>query len=376
MKKLNLSFIALLCSSAVIAEELGQIPTVTDPNAVEMRANPNTGSGMRSVQATMPPVAPRVKDPRLIDPLGATNYKAQPTQSTATTIVQEMTPQQRAKVKEKAFERQMEYSFPMTDDQIRRVNGKMENLEKAYRQSTNPVPDYVPAEATMSFGINADMPVVMLGAKGIYETSILFTDSTGAPWEISSFNVANSTEFMAYRSENINGNQLSLLTTAPFGVTSLTVNLKGSPSPLVFQLVTGQPEAYSIFNAKVAAVGPNAPKGSRFSNLGGISGQGFNSNDDLEELLTGVVPKGLKSLTLTGQNVGNDTFAWASRDGQYIYIRTPKTINAPMPIDGGRIGGTNDMIYQLKRTQLISFAHHGRDITVKVSGMPIYSPNK
>lgn len=372
-KKLKLSIIALLCSNYVLANELGNIPTVNVPNSVEMRANPQTGQGMRSVPETMPAVNQSQKvtqnaaqtstyyqGPR---PIGS------PQGNTAQNVQQQvqLTPEQRARAKEKAFEEQMETTFPMTDDQIRRFNGKMENLEKAYRQSSNPVPNYVPAEVSVNFGVNNEMPVVMLGANSMYETNLIFTDSTGAAWEVSSFNVANKNEFFATYPENIKGNQLSLMTTAPYGVTSLSVNLKDAPSPLMFQLVTGQPEVYSLFNVKVNNIGPNAPKGTRFGNLN----KDFENNEDLETLLTGVVPKGLKELSLTGFNVSNTTFAWASRDGKYIYVRTPMAINAPMPIDGGRIGGTNDNIYQLKRTNFISFAYQGRDVTAKVSGLPM-----
>lgn len=366
-KKLSLSILALLCSQALVAAEIEDIPTVNVPNAVEVRANPQSGQGMRSVQSTMPAVNPnRNVRNQGVQPNYVNSNQGNANQTVSQT---ELTREQRERAKEKAFEQQMETTFPMTDDQIRRFNGKQENLEKAYRQSSNPVPDYVKAEVTMDFGINTEMPVIMLGAKKIYETNLIFTDSTGSPWEVSSFNVANNEEFFATSPDDIKNNHLSLVTTAPYGVTSLTVKLKGAPSPLVFQLVTGQPEAYSLFNVKVNAIGPNAPKGARFEPLN----QKFDDKGDLETFLTGVVPKGIKELTLTGFNVGNSTFAWASRDGQYIYVRTPMIINAPATIDGGRIGGTNDYIYQLKRTNFISFAYQGRDVQAKISGLPILS---
>lgn len=366
-KKLTLSLAALLCSQMVLADELGNIPTVNVSNPVEVRANPQSGQGMRSVQTTMPAVNPNSQGPQPSTNLQQMQQgqQAQATQYAQTTLTKE----QRDRARERAFQQQMETQFPLTDDQIRRFNGKVENLSKAYRQSSNPVPNYVPAEVVVNFGVNTDMPVIMLGANSIYDTNLLFTDSTGAAWEIETYNVANDTEFIATIPDAIKNNKLSLKTTAPYGVTSLTVNLKGSPSPLIFQLVTGQPEAYSLFNVKVNAVGPNAPKGTRFERMN----QEFNNNEDLETLMTGTVPKGLKELSLTGFNVNNGTFAWASRDGQFVYVRSPMQINAPAIIDGGRIGGTNDNIYQLKRTNFISFAYQGRDVMAKVNGLPVYN---
>lgn len=366
-KKITLSLTALLCSQMVLADELGNIPTVNVPNSVEVRANPQSGQGMRSVQTTMPAVNSDQQGPQPNNTnLQQTqrNQQGQTAQYTQATLSRE----QRERAKERAFQEQMESQFPLTDDQIRRFNGKMENLAKAYRQSSNPVPNYVPAEVVANFGVHTEMPVIMLGASSIFDTNIFFTDSTGAAWEIESYNVANDQEFFATFPDEIKNNKLSLKTTAPYGVTSLTVNLKNSPSSLVFQLVTGQPEAYSLFHVKVNAVGPNAPKGTRFENIN----QKFNNNEDLETLMTGTVPKGLKELTLTGFNVNNGTFAWASRDGQYIYVKSPMAINAPSIIDGGRIGGTNDYIYQIKRTNFISFAYQGRDVMAKVSGLPVY----
>ena len=367
-KKITLSLLAILCSQLVLAEEMGEIPTVNVPNSVEMRANPQSGLGMRSVQSTMPTVT-NAKGPQPIGNL----QKNQSTNDSLNTVLSgsvELTEEQRLRAKEKAFKQQMETTFPMTEDQIRRFNGKVENLDKAYRQSTNPVPNYVPAEVSVNFGVKTEMPVVMLGANSIFDTSLVFVDSTGSPWEIETYNVAKNKEFFATFPDEIKGNILSLKTTAPYGVTSLTVNLKNAPSPLIFQLVTGQPEVYSLFKVNVDTVGPNAPTGTRFENLS----KGFDDNNkDLDELLTVTVPKGLKQLSLTGFNVDNSTFAWASRDGQYIYVRSPMKVNAPMVIDGGRIGGTNDYIYQLKRSNFISFAYKGRDVMVRVSGLPVYA---
>lgn len=366
MKKLQLSFAAALviCSQNLLANELGNIPTVTVPNSVEVRANPQTGQGMRSVPDTMPPVNP-VRISQGPQPIGALHQNTQ-LQNAATAPIA-MSQEQRARAKDAAFDAQLEKNFPMTDDQIRKLNGKVENLAKAYRQSTNPVPDYVPGEVTVNFGVNGEMPVIMVGANLIYETSLIFTDATGAPWEVVSYNIPNK-EFIATFPSNIKGNHLALQTTAPYGVTSLSVLLKGAPSPLMFQVVTGQPEAYSLFNVKVNSVGPNAPKGTRFANT---NMQFNNADEDMKTLLTGIVPKGLKQLSLTGSRIGSDTFAWASRDGKYVYVRSPMKINAPNYIDGGQIGGTSDFVYQLNRTNFISFGYQGRDVTVKIQGLPV-----
>lgn len=359
-KTLLCCFVAGLFASTAQAEELDSSPQFGAGASTQAKPLYNNGKQENNY---MPPVSgtKKTQPNNVVFASAPQGGVAQ----TATTAYEDREPLTRKQVRDRAFEEFVEENTPFTEEQLRQLNGIKEGNAKAQQESTRTPPRPVADEATVSFDIGSDIPVISLDSKNV--TTLLFTDKNNYRWEILSAKVGDESGFQAHEPiKDVQTNAVSLTTTKLSGITNLSVWLRDAPAPLMFTLVAGQDKVNYVFNVKVANDGPNTPVLENFDNK--YSGKEFNDSDDFKLLKQGVIPKGLKALKMKG-NISGRAEAYASRNGQDLYVRTNMKLIAPEPTGGGRLLD-GDWVYRLPKAEIISFMYEGRVQDVIISGFP------
>lgn len=250
-----------------------------------------------------------------------------------------------------AFNQMMQQNIPLAPQQVLRLRQQIDLAQRA--SSTPPTIPPKPVSTTLMINLapGATPPAVRL-AQG-YVSSLVFVDSTGAPWPIASFDIGNP------KSMNIQwdgkSNIILLQAISPYSTGNIVIRLVGLAIPISLDLVAGQRVVDYRVDIHVSGIGPNTkevPVGTVLPNV---------ANQLLLGVLDGLAPAGSKLLTVRGA----DAQAWLL--GDKLYFRTRFILLSPGFV--GTMSSPDGMhAYELPKTSSVLVSRYGEPVELKIEG--------
>jgi intracellular multiplication protein IcmK len=222
-----------------------------------------------------------------------------------------------AAARDQAFDQLTMNTLPMTPAQIQKLRNLFADSNRAATTAPGGVPPKpVSSTQTVSLDPGATPPIIR-PYQG-YVTSLVFLDSTGAPWPIQAYDIGNPGAFNVQWDRV--SNTLMVQSQALYTTGNLVVQLKNLNTPISISLVPGQPIVDYRVDMRIQGLGPNAK-----SNVSGASLPAA-ANNDLLNVLDGVPPAKVRPLTIPGST----SQAWISEDKNgAMYLRTHYTLLSP-----------------------------------------------
>jgi intracellular multiplication protein IcmK len=194
-------------------------------------------------------------------------------------------------------------------------------------------------------------PAVRL-AQG-YVSSLVFVDSTGAPWPIAAFDIGNPKAVnMQWDGKS---NILLMQAVSPYNYGDIVIRLVGLPTPITLELVTGQRVVDYRVDIHVSGIGPNTKEVPMGTSLPESASQ------LLLGVLDGVAPAGSKTLNVSGA----DCQGWLL--GDKMYLRTRLTVLSPGWL-GKMVSPDGMQAYELPKTSSVLVSRYGQPAEIKVEG--------
>lgn len=202
----------------------------------------------------------------------------------------------------------------VTPEQIRELRRMLDARQRASSELVNP-PKPVTGSVSVSLSPGATPPVIRpyMGST----SSFVVVDSTGAPWPVENFRIANQDLFPVNRLDGPQGSAFTIDTTVPYGQSNLVLKLAGVPAPVVISLVAGQREHDARVEVRIQGRGPNSTV-SAGSLMAGTDSR-------LLPVLDGIAPSGGKPLNVGGLE---GVRAWLLPSGRLL-VRSPVKIVSP-----------------------------------------------
>lgn len=202
----------------------------------------------------------------------------------------------------------------VTPEQIRELRRMLDARQRASSELVNP-PKPVTGSVSVSLSPGATPPVIRpyMGST----SSFVVVDSTGAPWPVENFRIANADLFPIFRLDGPQGSAFTIDTTVPYGQSNLVLKLAGVSAPVVISLVAGQREHDARVEVRVQGRGPNSTVAAGSLMAG--------TDSRLLPVLDGIAPSGGKALSVGGLE---GVRAWLLPSGRLL-VRSPVKIVSP-----------------------------------------------
>jgi intracellular multiplication protein IcmK len=250
-----------------------------------------------------------------------------------------------------AFNALMQQNLPLTPQQVVRLRQLIDVSQRAAAIPANVPPKPVSTTLMINLAPGTTPPAIRL-AQG-YVTSLVFVDSTGAPWPIAAYDIGDP------KTANIQwdgkGNVMLIQAMSPYGDSDLVIRMVGLVTPITLELVSGQRVVDYRTDIHVAGIGPNTkelPTGTPLPS---------SANQILLSVLDGIAPSGSKLLSVKG----GDCQAWLV--GDTMYLRTRLTVLSPGWV--GRMVSPDGMYaYEIQKTSSVLVSQYGEPIELKVEG--------
>lgn len=250
-----------------------------------------------------------------------------------------------------AFNIMKQQNIPLTPQQILTLRQLIDSSQRA--ASTPPTIPPKPVSSTLLVNLSpGTTPPAIRLAQG-FVTSLVFIDSSGAPWPISSFNIGDP------KAVNIQwdgkSNIMAIQAVSPYSYGDLVLRLEGLPTPITLELISGQRVVDFRVDIHVPGLGPETkdiPTGVGLPN---------SANQLLLNVLEGVAPPESKQLTLCG----TEGQAWLV--GNTMFLRMRHTVLSPGWI--GKMVSPDGMIaYEMPRSSSILISRYGQPMVVRLGG--------
>ena len=242
--------------------------------------------------------------------------------------------------------------FPLTPERIIELRQMHDTTEFATESPSGTPPKPTATSQFVNLSPGSTPPVIRL-AQG-FVSSLVFLDSTGAPWPISAYDLGDPVSFNIQWDKT--SNTLMIQALKLYNYCNLAVKLKGLNTPVMLTLIPGQKAVDYRVDLRIQGYGPNA------SSLPLEEGIPPNASDVLLHVLEGVPPQGSLHLTVTG----GDARAWLL--GEKIYVRTNLTILSPGWI-ASMTSADGMHAYELQKAPVLLVSWHGKVMQLKVEGL-------
>jgi intracellular multiplication protein IcmK len=250
-----------------------------------------------------------------------------------------------------AFNTMLQHNTPLTPQQVVKLHQQIDISQRA--AATPPLIPPKPVSTTIMINLapGTTPPAVRLAVG--YVTSLVFVDSTGAPWPIAAFDIGNP------KAVNIQwdgkSNIILMQALAPYSYGDMVLRLVGLPTPVTLELVSGQRVVDYRVDIHVPGIGPNTtelPIGSNLPNP---------ASSLLLDVLEGVSPPGSRALAVRGA----DCQAWLL--GSRMFLRCRLTLLSPGWV-GKMVSPDGMNAYELPRTASILVSRYGEPTELKIEG--------
>jgi intracellular multiplication protein IcmK len=255
-----------------------------------------------------------------------------------------------ADISDAAFSAMVKNALPMSPDQIQKLRSVY--MASQFAASSSPIAPPRPTATSQFVDLSpgATPPVIRL-AQG-FVTSLVFVDSTGAPWPIASYDVGNPSAFNIQWDKT--SNTLMVQSTVLYNYGNLAVRLRGLDTPVMLTLIPGQKAVDYRVDLRVQGLGPNHQP--LVMNTLPAS-----TDSDLLNVLDGVPPPNSTVLSVEG----GDCQAWSS--GDKMYVRTRLNILSPGWVS--TLSSADGMhAYEMQPTPMLLVSQNGEVLQLKVEG--------
>jgi len=257
-----------------------------------------------------------------------------------------------ALVDDLAYEQVEKQLFPMPEKEIVKLRDKYQKIELAKTTVPNSPPKPVATSQLVNLSPGSTPPVIRL-AQG-FVSSVVFLDSTGAPWPISAYDLGDPSAFNIVWDKT--SNTLMIQASKLYNYGNLAVRLEGLNTPVMLTLIPGQKVVDYRVDMRVQGFGPNAQIAVMGDNLPP------SANRLLLHILDGVPPNGSSRLTVSG----GDARAWIFKNK--MYVRTNLTILSPAWL--ATMTSADGMhAYEMQKSPVILVSWHGKVMQLKVEGL-------
>lgn len=258
-----------------------------------------------------------------------------------------------AQADSEAFSQIANQAFPLSPEQIQTLNNMLDETKRAQAsapQDRPPMPTSTSLIVNLSPG--ATPPVIRL-SNG-FVTSLVFIDSTGAPWPIEAYDLGNPSAFNIQWNKKSNMLMIQALSSYTYG--NLAVKLESMNTPVMITLVPGQPAVDYRVDLRIQGIGPEAKPT--------IQGSGLPEQADktLLDILDGISPPNSKKLQVSGG------IAEAWEVGKILYVRTRFTLLSPAWVS--KMSSADGMnAYKLQITPMLLVSRYGKVLELKIEGI-------
>jgi len=346
LKVANLAFTLLLPGMSWAEDNLGNTNTLQQQlQFMQQMRGQQAGNGQPDAQApsmTSPP-GTLPNQPATVPP-----QAAPPANQVVTQQLVEASP---ASIEQGAFQGVTKQLLPLTPAQIHRLRQLYDQAQYAAAADPSTPPQPTATSRIVSLAPGATPPVVRLGAG--FVTSMVFLDSTGAPWPIESYDLGNPAAFDIQW--NKKDNVLMVQAKSYYTYGNLAVRLRGKDTtPVMITLIPGQQSIEYRVDLRIQGLGPNAT----VPISEGLPGQ---PNPELLNVLDGVPPTGSQPLQVSGGAAD----AWLKNDK--LFIRTRLTILSPSWI-ANMASADGTRAYEMQKTPLVLVSDQGKVTQLKIEG--------
>ncbi|MBA4695842.1 MAG: type IV secretion protein IcmK [Legionella sp.] len=255
-------------------------------------------------------------------------------------------------VDSKAFEGVARQMFPLTPEQILRLKQMYQTSEFAQAMTAGTPPKPIATSQFVNLSPGSTPPVIRL-SQG-FVSSLVFLDSTGAPWPISAYDLGDPSSFNIQWDKLSNTLMIQSIKLYTYG--NLAIRLRGLNTPVMLTLIPGQKVVDYRVDLRVQGLGPNA-KAMRM-----VDELPSSANDLLLRVLDGVPPPGSHRLVVSG----GDARAWLLRDK--MYVRTDLTILSPAWL-ASMTSADGMHAYEMQKSPVLLVSWHGKVMQLKIEGL-------
>ncbi|HAF87633.1 MAG: type IV secretion protein IcmK [Legionellaceae bacterium] len=338
--------IGVMCSSLLISPLYGAPEDASSQQALQQLRLLQQKLAKKESQQTKPSVINPIKanENSQVNPLTPDNPNTHPvalTPSNKSTDIEEI-----------AFQEITKQMFPLTPEQVIRLKQMYKTSEYAQAASAGVPPKPTATSQFVNLSPGSTPPVIRL-AQG-FVSSLVFLDSTGAPWPISAYDLGDPSSFNIQWDKT--GNTLMIQAIKLYNYGNLAVRLKGLNTPVMLTLIPGQKAVDYRVDLRVQGVGPEAMA------LPTEEGLPPAANDILLHVLEGVPPNGSQRLIVSG----GDARAWLLNE--QLYVRTNLTILSPGWISS-MTSADGMHAYEMQKSPVLLVSWHGKIMQLKVEGL-------
>ncbi len=251
-----------------------------------------------------------------------------------------------------AFDGVKEQLFPLSPEQLLRVKQEYQTHEYAKASTVGMPPRPAATSQFVNLSPGSTPPVIRL-SQG-FVSSLVFLDSTGAPWPINAYDLGDPSSFNVQWDKT--GNTLIIQASTLYTYGNLAVRLKGLNTPVMLTLIPGQKAVDYRVDLRVQGYGPNA-KPMTMDN-----GLPPSASDILLHVLDGVPPGGSARLVVSG----GDARAWLLNEK--MFVRTNLTILSPGWL-GSMTSADGMHAYEMQKSPVLLVSWHGKVMQLKVEGL-------
>jgi intracellular multiplication protein IcmK len=242
--------------------------------------------------------------------------------------------------------------FPLSPEQVLQLKQQYQTHQFAQEAPIGTPPKPTATSQFVNLSPGSTPPVIRL-SQG-FVSSLVFLDSTGAPWPISAYDLGDPEAFNIQWDKT--SNTLMIQASKLYTYGNLAVRLRDLNTPVMLTLIPGQKAVDYRVDLRVQGYGPNA------KNLPLEEGLPPSANDVLLHVLDGVPPAGSSRLTVSG----GDARAWLLTD--HMFVRTNLTILSPGWLSS-MTSADGMHAYEMQKTPVLLVSWHGKVMQLKVEGL-------
>lgn len=260
------------------------------------------------------------------------------------------------------FAAMLNRTLPLSESQIREVNKQADVTRRARNARVGPAPRPVSVSARVTLDAGANPHVLRLAQDTV--TSVVFTDVTGAPWNV--MRVVSGAKDMLDVSQKDGETRTNMFTISPkdeYVSTNLAVFLEGAPAPIMMAIETNQANVDFRVDVSVQARGPAA--------VMPVISRGLTDSvpAELISMVAGVTPNQARPLKVVASDVP-DVQAWVL--GTRMFVRTRANILTPAVPKDGKVatGADGTKVYELPISPEVRLMSGGTVGRLQLSGFP------
>jgi intracellular multiplication protein IcmK len=303
-----------------------------------------------TAQSGQPPMSAAAMNTSAVPATGAAVAPTTTSSTANTTTTPKSGP---GSVTDPAFESVTSHLFPLSTAQVVKLHEMYNTAELASVTSPKTPPRPTETSQFVNLSTGSTPPVIRL-AQG-FVSSLVFLDSTGAPWPILSYDLGDPRSFNISWDRTGASNTLMIQSNKLYTYGNLAIKLQGLNTPVMLTLIPGQKAVDYRMDLRVQGYGPNAFP-AQTQNLPP------SANSVLLSVLDGVPPPGGKLLDITG----GPAEAWAKDDRLYLRTRlkvlSPGWISVMSSADGMNA-------YEMTKTPVLLVSWRGKVLQLRVEGL-------